>query len=91
MEELSDQRSCQRADTITQTGTALQSTEKISWREVLTMTDRKYRTRLCPENCNYRNRLVPYCGYCLYKIVKEMEEDENANRKNETEHTEQSD
>ena len=29
------------------------------------MTDRKYRTRLCPENCNYRNRLVPYCGYCI--------------------------
>ena len=39
------------------------------------MNDKKYRTRLCPENCNYRNRLVPYCGYCLYKIVKEMEED----------------
>ena len=57
----------------------------------MTMTDRKYRTRLCPENCNYRNRLLPYCGYCLYKILKEMEEDENANRKNETEHTEQSD
>lgn len=55
------------------------------------MTDKKYRTRLCPENCNYRNRLVPYCGYCLYKIVKEMEEDENANRENKTEHIEQSD
>ena len=55
------------------------------------MTDRKYRTRLCPENCNYRNRLLPYCGYCLYKILNEMEEDENANRENETEHTEQSD
>ena len=54
------------------------------------MNDKRYSTRLCPENCNYRNRLVPYCGSCLYKILKEMAEDENANRENETEHTEQS-
>ncbi len=44
--------------------------------------------RLCPENCNYRSKLVPFCGYCMVRILKEREEKENAGRENKTENAE---
>ena len=26
----------------------------------------------CPENCRYRDRLAPFCGYCLPEIMKQL-------------------
>lgn len=50
--------------------------------------NKKYNTQLCPENCRYRSKLVPYCGYCLTRILKERKEKENAGRENKTENAE---
>jgi len=32
----------------------------------------------CPEDCRYRDRLAPFCGYCMMEIL---------NRKKKTEET----
>lgn len=34
-------------------------------------------TRKCPENCKYRAREVPFCGFCMMEILgkKEKEKD----------------
>ena len=36
------------------------------------------RTRVeCPEDCRYRSKLAPFCGYCMMEILnrkKKMEE-----------------
>ena len=32
------------------------------------------KTANCPEDCIYRNKLVPFCGYCMRAIIKEREE-----------------
>jgi hypothetical protein len=32
---------------------------------------------MCPDNCRYRDRLAPFCGYCMLEILgrkQEMEE-----------------
>ena len=42
----------------------------------------------CPENCRYRDRLAPFCGYCLPKIMKELglrKDKEEVYGQNETE------
>ena len=26
----------------------------------------------CPEDCRYRNRLAPVCGYCLPDIMRKL-------------------
>lgn len=26
----------------------------------------------CPENCRYRNKQAPFCGYCLPEIMREL-------------------
>ena len=26
----------------------------------------------CPDNCNYRQKEAPVCGFCLMKILKDM-------------------
>ena len=26
----------------------------------------------CPEDCRYRNRLAPFCGYCLPDIMRKL-------------------
>lgn len=49
--------------------------------------DKKFDTRMCPDNCNYRSKVVPYCGYCLHRILKEKEEDNNGGRETEIKHT----
>lgn len=49
----------------------------------------EYPKILCPEDCKYRRKNAPFCGYCLPKIMKELglreekEEDENGNRQEE--------
>jgi hypothetical protein len=32
----------------------------------------EYPKVLCPENCRYRSKSAPVCGYCLPKIMKEL-------------------
>lgn len=27
---------------------------------------------LCPEECRYRNKVVPFCGYCLPVVMKKL-------------------
>ena len=27
---------------------------------------------LCPEECRYRNKLAPFCGYCLPVVMKKL-------------------
>ena len=29
--------------------------------------------RLCPEDCAYRSKLAPFCGYCMKNILEERE------------------
>jgi len=49
----------------------------------------EYPKILCPEDCKYRSKSAPFCGYCLPRIMKELglrkekEEDENGNRQKE--------
>lgn len=49
----------------------------------------EYPKVLCPEECRYRSKIAPFCGYCLPKIMKELglrkekEEDKNGNRQEE--------
>ena len=26
----------------------------------------------CPEDCNYRNKQAPFCGYCLPEIMRQL-------------------
>lgn len=40
--------------------------------------------QLCPEDCRYRNKLVPFCGYCMVRILKEREVESNANGENKS-------
>ena len=28
---------------------------------------------MCPENCRYRSKLAPFCGYCLPEVMKKLE------------------
>ena len=50
----------------------------------------------CPENCRYRNKQAPFCGYCLPEIMRELgirreKEDKNdSNERNEQVITEDS-
>lgn len=53
--------------------------------------EKKFRTEKCPDNCRYRSKMAPFCGYCLDRIMREREEAQNGNRENETEDTEQAD
>ena len=46
-------------------------------------------TRKCPEDCIYRNKYAPFCGYCLPDIMKRREEAKDAGGQNDTEDTEQ--
>lgn len=41
---------------------------------------------LCPEDCRYRNKLAPFCGYCIPEVLKKLgkiEGDEHGNGKEE--------
>ena len=39
----------------------------------------------CPDNCRYRNKLAPFCGYCMLEILNknDHEEERNDSRKEE--------
>ena len=41
---------------------------------------------LCPEDCRYRNKLAPFCGYCMMEILnrKKETEEEDGNSEEET-------
>ena len=42
---------------------------------------------LCPEDCRYRSKLAPFCGYCMMEILerkKETEEESDGSSKEET-------
>ena len=41
---------------------------------------------LCPEDCRYRSKLAPFCGYCMMEILnREMKtEDTDGQGKTET-------
>ena len=30
----------------------------------------------CPENCNYRDQRIRYCGFCLKKILEDRKKEE---------------
>ena len=78
------QRESLRTASIIPTGTPSQTTATVLWKEEPKM-NKKYNIQLCPEECRYRSKLVPYCDYCLTRILKEREEKENAGRENKTE------
>ncbi len=40
---------------------------------------------LCPENCRYRNKLAPFCGYCMLEILGKKEETEETDGEIDTE------
>lgn len=43
-------------------------------------------TVMCREDCNYRNRAAPFCGYCLYEIMlKNRKERSNGHRQDKDE------
>lgn len=57
-----------------------------AWKENKTMNYRN--TVLCHEDCNFRNRAAPFCGYCMYRILNMKErKKENGNRQEQDEDT----
>lgn len=44
----------------------------------------EYPKIMCPDNCRYRDKKAPFCGYCLPEIVRKLgmrkEEKEDGNR-----------
>ena len=36
---------------------------------------------LCPEDCRYRNKYAPFCGYCLPVVMKKLGIDTERRRK----------
>ena len=41
-----------------------------------TMTELKGVKTQCPENCRYRNKLAPFCGYCMLEILDKKKTEE---------------
>ena len=40
--------------------------------------------RECPDNCRYRSRIAPFCGFCMREILAEKrEENEDGDRQEE--------
>jgi hypothetical protein len=42
----------------------------------------------CPDDCKYRNKLAPFCGYCLPDVMRKLgmrkeKEDKDGNRQEE--------
>lgn len=40
---------------------------------------------ICPDNCRYRDRRAPFCGYCMLEILNRKKETEDTDGKSETE------
>lgn len=50
------------------------------------------RHRQCPENCRYRRKEAPFCGYCMMEIIYgKREEDKDDSRQKQAEDIEQTD
>ena len=50
------------------------------------------RRRQCPENCHYRSKNAPFCGYCMMEIIYgKRKEDEDDGGQKQAENTEQTD
>ncbi len=39
----------------------------------------------CPDNCRYRDRLAPFCGYCMLEILGRKQETEEKDGEIDTE------
>ena len=39
----------------------------------------------CPDNCRYRDRLAPFCGYCMLEILGRKKETEEKDGEIDTE------
>ena len=40
---------------------------------------------LCPEDCRYRSKLAPFCGYCMMEILNRKKKTEESDGKDKTE------
>ena len=40
---------------------------------------------MCPDNCRYRDRLAPFCGYCMLEILGRKKETEEKDGEIDTE------
>lgn len=40
---------------------------------------------MCPDNCRYRDRLAPFCGYCMLEILGRKQETEEKDGEIDTE------
>ena len=40
---------------------------------------------LCPEDCRYRDRRAPFCGYCLPEVLKKLESEKEIKKEGEIE------
>ena len=38
---------------------------------------------MCPDNCRYRSKLAPFCGYCMLEILGKKKEETDGNREKE--------
>ena len=39
----------------------------------------------CPEDCRYRSKLAPFCGYCMMEILNRKKKEEESDGKDKTE------
>ena len=40
---------------------------------------------MCPDNCRYRDRLAPFCGYCMLEILGRKQKTEEKDGEMDTE------
>ena len=40
---------------------------------------------MCPDNCRYRDKLAPFCGYCMLEILGRKKETEEKDGEIDTE------
>ena len=40
---------------------------------------------MCPEECRYRSKLAPFCGYCMMEILNRKKKTEESDGKDKTE------
>ena len=38
----------------------------------------------CPDNCRYRSKLAPFCGYCMMEILNRKKKEEDSDGKSKT-------
>ena len=45
------------------------------------------RRRMCPDNCRYRSRQVPFCGFCMMEIKKKAKGGKQGDRQVKNQNT----